>query len=252
MVMAVAGHKASALEPVRELGRFLRASLLQPVPRDHRQSDAAFRRRRVIAAVTIVVGAVLLGLSLNIPPGDNRFYLATFALAAVWTVGAFASGPLYLGRANTRSGERFARPVLQPLLLGVAAVGVFTLGAVIVAHIPFLRDSINAVLDHARFGSLAVVAVITLVNGIAEELFFRGALFAAIGVKHPVVLSTGIYALTTVAGGNIMLVFAALVLGLLVGLQRRVTGGVLAPMVTHCTWSLGMLLVLPTLLERLG
>ena len=61
-----------------------------------------------------------------------------------------------------------------------------------------------------------------------------------------------LYALTTVAGGNIMLVFAALVLGLLVGLQRRVTGGVLAPMVTHCTWSLGMLLVLPTLLERLG
>lgn len=225
---------------------------MQPVPRDHQQSDAAFRRRRIVVAVTIVIGATLLGLSLNLTPGDNRFYLATIALAGVWVIGAFSSGPLHLGRASTRSGRHLVRPVLQPLVLGGAAVGIFVIGALIVARIPPLRDSVNAVLDHARFSSLPAVVIITLINGVAEELFFRGALFAAIGARFPVLISTAIYGLTTVTTGNVMLVFAAVVLGLLVGLQRRVTGGVLAPMIIHCTWSMSMLLVLPPLLEHLA
>jgi membrane protease YdiL (CAAX protease family) len=107
---------------------------------------------------------------------------------------------------------------------------------------------VNDVLDHARFASLPVVAVITAVNGVAEELFFRGALYAALGVRYAVAGSTLVYTATTVASGNAMLVFAAAVLGLLVGLERRVTGGVLAPVVTHVTWSLGMLFVLPPLM----
>ena len=43
---------------------------------------------------------------------------------------------------------------------------------------------------------------------------------------------------------------AAAVLGWVVGLQRRVTGGILAPVLIHCTWSLGMLLVLPAVMDR--
>ena len=50
-------------------------------------------------------------------------------------------------------------------------------------------------------------------------------------------ISTRIYALATVAGGNPVLVFAAAVLGAVVGLQRRAGGGVLAPILTHITWS---------------
>ena len=34
-------------------------------------------------------------------------------------------------------------------------------------------------------------------------------------------------------------------LGLVVGLQRRASGGILGPILTHCTWSLTMLFVLP-------
>jgi hypothetical protein len=45
-----------------------------------------------------------------------------------------------------------------------------------------------------------------------------------------------------------MLAFAALFIGAVVGLQRRASGGVLAPILTHVTWSLSMLLVLPTVL----
>ena len=82
-------------------------------------------------------------------------------------------------------------------------------------------------IGYARENNLAIVFVILIVNGIAEELFFRGALFAAIGVRHPVLISTVIYCLATVAGGNPVLVFAAAVLGTVVGWQRRAGGGVL-------------------------
>ena len=58
-------------------------------------------------------------------------------------------------------------------------------------------------------------------------------------------ISTVLYALTTVAGGNPVLVFAAALLGTVVGLERRASGGILAPILTHITWSLSMLLVLP-------
>ncbi len=103
-------------------------------------------------------------------------------------------------------------------------------------------------LDHARQGDLALIAVTTLVNGVAGELFFRGALYAAIGVRHPVAISTVVYTLTIVATGHAMLVFAAAMLGVLVGRQRRISGGVLAPMLTRVTWSAGMLLALPPIM----
>jgi membrane protease YdiL (CAAX protease family) len=138
--------------------------------------------------------------------------------------------------------------VLQPVGVGLVAVAVFAVGALVVGQVPFLESSVNSVLEHARQGWLPLVALVTLVNGIAEELFFRGALYAAVGVRRPVAVSTAVYALTTVATGNVMLVFAATVLGLVVGMERRVSGGVLAPMLTHVTWSLGMLLVLPPIM----
>jgi membrane protease YdiL (CAAX protease family) len=44
-----------------------------------------------------------------------------------------------------------------------------------------------------------------------------------------------------------MLAFAAVLLGTLVGLQRRASGGILAPVLTHLTWSMTMLVALPAL-----
>ncbi len=235
-----------------ELYRFLRAALVVPVPRDHTQSDRQFRRRRIIGALTLVVGSVLLGLGFSREQGSTDFYLLTILLAVVWSVGAFASGPLHLGWAHTRRGERHARPILQPFLVGALAVGVFCAGAVLIAQVPVLRNEVNDVLDFARYASLPVVAAITFINGLAEEVFFRGAMFAAIGRRYPVVISTVLYALATVATANWMLVFAAVVLGTIAGLQRRVTGGVLAPMITHLTWSLSLLFILPPLLTTLS
>ncbi|MET7418930.1 CPBP family intramembrane glutamic endopeptidase [Dactylosporangium sp. NPDC005555] len=228
--------------------RFVRAAFVDRVPRDHTQPDAQFRRRRVVAAVTLVVGALLLGLSLSIRPGDALFYPMTLAVAATWVAGAFLSGPLHLGRILFRDTLR--RPVVTPILTGLLAGAVFIAGSLVVREIPPLRASTDEVLDHARYGSIVLITVVTLANGAAEELFFRGALFAAVGRTLPVTISTVVYALATVATGNPMLVFAAVVLGTVLALQRRASGGVLAPVLTHVTWSTVMLFALPPLIAN--
>jgi membrane protease YdiL (CAAX protease family) len=233
------------LDPVGELRAFVRAALIEPVPRDHAEPDRAFRRRRGVAAATLLVGAVVLGWALRIEPGDSLFYVATFALAVVWALGALLSGPLHLGRGHTRAGRSDSRAVVQSLALGVLLLLLFLAGAAVVARVDVLREPVEQLLDHAEVGSLALVAVITAVNGVAEELYFRGALYAAVGRRHAVLVTTVVYAAVTAAAGIPLLVLAAAVVGLVVGLQRRVTGGILGPTVTHLTWSLGMLFLLP-------
>ena len=221
----------------------VRPALIDKVERDHRQTDAEFKRRRIVVAITLVVGATLLGLSFATEQGDPLFYPLTFGLAAVWAIGSFASGPLHLGHISFRGVRR--RPIVTPIVIGLVLAGIFTLGGLITRTIPPLASLTEDVIGYARANNLWIVFVILMVNGIAEELFFRGALFAAIGVRHPVLISTVIYALATIAGGNPMLVFAAAVLGTVVGLQRRAGGGVLAPILTHLTWSSAMLFALP-------
>ncbi|MGF1653939.1 MAG: type II CAAX prenyl endopeptidase Rce1 family protein [Actinomycetales bacterium] len=223
----------------------LAPALIDKVPRDHRQPDTEFWRRRLVVLVFLALGATLLGLSLDVTPGDPRFYPMTLLLAATWCVGGLLSGPLHVGRIPFNGGLR--PPVLTPIVLGVLAGGLFAMGALVVRQIPPLAGYVDDVLAHADAGPLPLIALITLANGIAEEVFFRGGLFAAIGRRHPVVISTAVYAVATVTTLNPMLVFAALVLGLLLALQRRASGGILGPVLTHVTWSSTMLFLLPPL-----
>lgn len=221
----------------------VRPVLIDKVERDHQQSDAAFLRRRIVVAITLAVGATLLGFSFSVRQGDPAFYALTFGLAATWTLGSLLSGPLHLG--HILRGGTLRRPIITPIAVGLLLAALFLLGAFVVRTIPQLASLAEDVLGYARLGNLWIIFMITLVNGIAEEFFFRGALFAAIGAWHPVLISTVLYASATIAGGNPALVFAAVVLGTVVALQRRASGGILAPILTHITWSLSMLFVLP-------
>lgn len=226
------------------MASWLRRSLVDVVPRDQRESPAAWRRRRLVTLGVLVVGGAVLGWSLRLPPGDDLFYAGTAALAAVWAVGAVLSGPLHLGRIATE--DRLARPIITPLALGLGLAAVFVGGALVVRQLPWLAEQVARVMEHADLASLPLVVVITAVNGIAEELFFRGALYAAIP-RHPVAWTSAAYTVVTLATGNVMLGFASVLLGVLCGLQRRASGGVLAPVLTHVSWSLAMLLALPPL-----
>lgn len=209
------------------------------------EPPSVVRRRRITVAVVLVIGAALLGVSLTRSPGDTSFYWLTLAMAAVWAGGARLSGPLHVG--TVRYGDRARRPVLLGTAVGLTLAAAFVVGGLVAREIPGVREYITDVLAFANQGALALVVFITLVNGISEELFFRGALYTALGTFHPALVSTAIYVLVTLASGNPMLGFAAILLGAVSAYERRITGGVLASVLTHFWWGLAMVLALPPL-----
>jgi hypothetical protein len=98
-------------------------------------------------------------------------------------------------------------------MVGLLAVAGFVVGALVIRNIEPLRSVVAEALAHSRRGNAGLVLVVTLLNGAAEEVFFRGALYAAVGRRHKVVISVAGYVLVTAATGNLMLVFAALLMG---------------------------------------
>ncbi len=222
---------------------------MDQVPRDHWEGEAAFRRRRRVTLGTAALGTVLLNRSLEAEPNSKAFYVGTAAVAATWAAGGVASGRLHLGRIQG-PGHELRRPVITPIVTGAVAFGGFYGCAFVAQRIPFLERAITSVMTYAHEGSNSLVLATTLANGAAEEVFFRGALYAAIAEPHQVAVSTLAYTATTVGTKNPALVLAAAIMGTLFGFQRRATGGIQAPMLTHLTWSTLMLRYLPPLFRR--
>jgi uncharacterized protein len=200
--------------------------------------------RRVVVVVAFgIIGVAGLAWGLRTEPGSGAFYASTLALAAVWLVGGLLSGPVPLGWESNADQRR--RPVVSAIMAGAALAGLFVVGALVVRHIAVLSHRVEGILDYARHGSWPIILLLTVANGIAEEVFFRGAVQPALPERFRLPGSVLIYAIITMATGNVMLVFAAVLLGTVVGLQRNATGGVLAPILTHVTWSTVMFVALP-------
>ncbi|GAC69440.1 CPBP family intramembrane glutamic endopeptidase [Gordonia soli] len=247
-------------EPVASTGlvRSIVSAVFTEAPGDI-DSPAALRRRRIVATVFLVAGAVTLGFSLSVDPGDTAFYPLTIGLALIWVIGALASGHVSMGRFGIRrrvSGDiapagRVAEyrttsgAVALGTVVGAAVGGAFLVGALITREIPTLSRLVVQVLDFADYGSIVVVTLITLGNGVAEELFFRGAVYSAAHGYRPLLTSTVLYVIATLASGNPMLGFAAVILGIVCAILRRATGGVLAPICTHVVWAAIVLFALP-------
>jgi uncharacterized protein len=225
------------------LGEIRRAMVNVAVP--HHEPPSIVRRRRIVVAIVLLLGATALGLALRRHPGESSFYWLTLALAAVWALGAFASGPLHLGGICWRG--RNQRPVITGTVVGLVLGAVFVLGGLIAREIPGVSELITRVLQFTDQGSWRLTMTIALVGGIAEELFYRGALYTALGRHQPALVSTIVYVAATLASGNPMLGFAAIILGTVCAWERRATGGVLAPILTHFVWTLVVLLALPPL-----
>ena len=228
-------QRASFLQAIRQV--------VTSVPVPYHEPPTVVRRRRIVVAVFLVLGAVVLGFSLNTPPGTASFYWLTLLLAAVWFLGAFFAGPIHLGRIRWRG--RNQRPVITGTGIGLLVGGVFVVGSLIAREIGPVADLIRQVLWYEHQGARWLVLIIALVNGAAEECFFRGAVYSALRRYHPVLVSTIVYVAVAAASGNPMLAFAAIILGTVCALERRATGGVLASLLTHLVWSVIMVLALP-------
>jgi uncharacterized protein len=230
-----------------QLGRLPRPLVASQQPTQSEPVQVRARRRRVVTAVALG-GTGLLAVSLSSKPDSRRFYVLTMAVAGTWTAGALASGRLHRGWIEG-PGRRLRRPLITPLATGVSAFGFFYAAALLTRRIPLIDHAIGSVLRYADEGSPLLVMMTSCANGVAEELFFRGAVYAAAG-RHPVATSTITYTAVTAATRNPALILAGAAMGVLFGLQRRATGGVQAPALTHVTWSLLMLRFLPPLFRR--
>jgi uncharacterized protein len=216
-----------------------------PVPPARADSLAArSRRRRVIA--TGISGTALLGISLSTKAGSPEFYVLTLGLAGTWALGALGSGPVQLDIAGIRD-KGMRQSVAVPVLTGVAAFGVFYGAARLARHIPALNRATANVLHYADEGSTPLVLLTASANAVAEEIFFRGSLWSLVQDTHPVVQTTVAYTAATAVTRNPALVLAGAATSVLFGLQRRASGGTLAPALTHLTWSLLTLRYLPPL-----
>lgn len=190
--------------------------------------------------------AALLRSTFAAEAGSKRFYLLTAGLAATWTAGALGAGPVpWRGDGwRTRPAGAVRALVIGPVVTGAATFAVFYGAARGARRHHALRRAIAGVLRYADVGSTPLVILIASGSGIAEELFFRGALWSG---PRPLRATTLAYAASTSATGNPALVLAGLITSVIFGWQRAATGGVVAPAVTHVTWSVLMLRYLPPL-----
>ena len=195
---------------------------------------------------TGVAAAALLRSSFTVRAGSARFYLLTASLAGTWTGGALSAGPIpWHGDGwRDRPGSAAKALIVVPVITGAATFAVFYGAARVARRHRALRRAIASVLSYADAGSTPLVVLIASGSGVAEELFFRGALWSG---PHPLRTTTLAYAASTAAAGNPALVLAGLITSVVFGWQRHATGGVLAPAVTHVTWSVLMLRCLPPL-----
>ena len=202
------------------------------------------RRRRVVVVITLLVGTALLAATLAVPAGSPWFTAFGLLVPVAWIGGSLLSGPVPLGWRGGRAPD-IAQEVAAPILLGAAAYGAFLLAFLVAREIPLFDRALGSILDTADAGSLAAVLLVGLANGLGEEVFFRGALRSALPGPRAARDATVVYVLVTIATLNVALVIAAAVMGTVFALERESTGGIVAPILTHLTWSTLMLLALP-------
>jgi membrane protease YdiL (CAAX protease family) len=201
--------------------------------------DAVDSRPTRVAIAALLIGAVLLGITLNVEDGSWQFYAAGFAMAATWIAA-------YLLAHTTSRQDR--RPMIDALLgvvVGVAMFGVFAAGSWILHSIHLFDSAVDELLRTADSSTVGWVLTLAWVNAVAEEFFFRGTLIDAARGRFPLAVAVVPYVITTVPSGNSALVIAAAIMGTVFAVLRIRTGALTASIATHLTWSTLMILVFP-------
>lgn len=202
--------------------------------------------RQWLFLVPCVLGALGLYTSRRAGDGTAGFYAATVFTAIVYAAAWWA-----WGNRRAFAGPGKAAELLRGSLVGALLAGVFILGALVVQHIPALAGPASELLDTPAKGGYALTFFVLVINGVGEELVFRDVVPRQLRARGQSVVqagvwSTAIYALVTVSMGVSLLVFAAAVLGAVSYFECARTGRLYSPVAVHLTWSIGMLLILPS------
>ena len=143
---------------------------------------------------TLVCGSALLAATLAATVGTATFYAFGMASALTWIGGSlFCGGVAY---SDGRRG-RASRQVALATLLGGGYFVAFVAIRQVADHLTLLGPSIDTVLERADAGPRAFVLAVAVVNGIGEEMFFRGVLYDALIRHRPIWSTTAIYGVAT-------------------------------------------------------
>jgi uncharacterized protein len=197
------------------------------------------RRSTRVAVVALVVGAALLGVTLNVDDGSWEFYVAGFAMAATWVI-AYVLAP-----TRSRPDRRRTVDAGVGVLVGTAMFGVFIAGSWFLHRIHLFENAVDELLRTADSSTIGWVMTLACVNAVAEELFFRGTLIDAARGRFAMTVGVVPYVLATVPSGNIALVIAAAVMGTVFAGLRVRTEALTASITTHLIWSGLMILAFP-------
>ena len=200
--------------------------------------------RRVLPLLVPV--AALLWLH-NFAIGWLPFWVSMGASVALLMTLSFA-----LDGAQLRQQLGFR--VMDPVL-GVASAGIlygaFFIGDRLSAVLfSFAPGQVGTIYDLASGHSkLAVAALLILVMGPGEEIFWRGVVQNRLARRHGTVwgyvLATLIYAAVHLPSGNFMLVMAALVAGAFWGLMYARLGRLWPLIISHALWDVAAFLIWP-------
>jgi membrane protease YdiL (CAAX protease family) len=107
-----------------------------------------------------------------------------------------------------------------------------------------LYEGIQSTMPHILLTLPLVLAVV-----LAEELVWRGVAFDLMrprfSARGTILVATALYSVPQLIGGAWLLVLAALVLGLILSIQRTTTKSLAAPLVTHAIWSVSIFVLFP-------
>ena len=179
----------ACVDPFSELRESVevRTSLWDMTPRDHRQSQREFRQRQDRSAPSSSSsGATVLGLSLRIQAGQHEVQpVALLTRSRVWAdrrvrpPRARCTSAGSVSRRSLTSRRPAAGVAADPARRG-ARRSIFVVGAFAVRESPGSPTRSATCSSTPQRGPRCSCWLVTVVNGIAEELFFRGAMYAAI------------------------------------------------------------------------
>ena len=205
-------------------------------------------RRHLIVAIAV---AALLWFYMFSPwtQGRPNFWIVMTLSGVVLTTLALLFTP------DSRELMKVEKPLLQ-LTAGVVIAlllwGVFWVGdKASAAMFDFARTQVdNVYAMKTGLPPAAIAALLLLVIGPAEELFWRGYVQRTLARQHGAttafLVTTAIYALVHIWSGNFMLVMAALTAGAVWGLLYRFCPRALpALVVSHALWDALVFVVIP-------
>jgi membrane protease YdiL (CAAX protease family) len=185
--------------------------------------------------VTVVIGVVIAaaGWGAMFAAGRRHFWTRAAVAGAAVAIYAVAVEPHVIGHLLTR--PRWELDLALGVASGVALFVIFWIGEqLLVIVLPTLAAEVGDLYAVRGETRPAYVPLILAIAGPGEELFFRGLIQQRAGFALALVVYAGVHLWER----KVILVVAALIGGLYWGALLSLTGGLVAPIVSHLVWAM--------------